>query len=98
MQEFEMTQKQLDVLIDAMNPVPMIAINVCTGLSGQARANNAWACLGRDMKFDYMTVKANNKGSRFFFAKPTICNGISLGNGNFSGCDQSGGDCPTCGK
>ena len=26
------------------------------------------------------------------------CPGIDLGDGNFSGCDQSGGDCPTCGK
>lgn len=24
------------------------------------------------------------------------CPGIDLGDGNFSGCDQSGGDCPTC--
>lgn len=26
------------------------------------------------------------------------CKGIDLGDGNFSGCDQSAGDCPTCGK
>ena len=26
------------------------------------------------------------------------CPGIDLGDGNFSGCDQSVGDCPTCGK
>lgn len=26
------------------------------------------------------------------------CPGIDLGDGNFSGCDQSGGDCPVCGK
>jgi hypothetical protein len=26
------------------------------------------------------------------------CKGIEIGDGNFSGCDQSGGDCPTCGK
>ena len=26
------------------------------------------------------------------------CPGIELGDGNWSGCDQSAGDCPTCGK
>jgi hypothetical protein len=98
MKDFEMTQEQLDLLIDAMSPVPMIAINVCTGLSRQARANNTWACLGRDMGFDYMTVKPNGKGDRFFSATETECQGIELGDGNHSGCDQSAGDCPTCGK
>ena len=38
MKNFEMSEKQLEVLKDAMSPVPMIAINVCTGLSRQARA------------------------------------------------------------
>lgn len=94
---FEMTQEQLDVLLDAMRPVPMIAINVCTGMSRQDRANNAWACLGRDMGFDHMTVKPNGKGDRFFTAEET-CKGIDLGNGNFSGCGASNGDCPSCGR
>lgn len=26
------------------------------------------------------------------------CPGIELGDGNFTGCNQSHGDCPTCGK
>jgi hypothetical protein len=69
--EFEMTPEQLDVLLDAMSSIPVIAINVCTGLSMQDRANNAWACLGRDMGFDYMTVKPNGKGDRFFTAQST---------------------------
>jgi hypothetical protein len=28
----------------------------------------------------------------------SICKGIDLGGGNFSGCDASAGDCPECGK
>jgi len=28
---------------------------------------------------------------------PESCKGIELGNGDFTGCDQSGGDCPVCG-
>ncbi len=27
-----------------------------------------------------------------------VCKGIDLGDGNFSGCDSSAGDCPECGK
>ena len=26
------------------------------------------------------------------------CKGIDIGDGSFSGCDQSGGDCPSCGN
>lgn len=32
------------------------------------------------------------------FNVETVCRGIELGDGNFSGCDQSAGDCPSCGK
>lgn len=28
---------------------------------------------------------------------PEPCKGIELGDGSFTGCDQSGGDCPACG-
>jgi hypothetical protein len=98
MKEFEMTKKQWSVLTDAMSPIPVNTLKDCTGLYGQARANNAWACLGRDMRFDYRTVKPSSKGDRFFSAEPTVCEGIDLGDGRFSGCDQSGGDCPTCGE
>ena len=31
-------------------------------------------------------------------ASKSNCKGIDLGDGDFSGCDASGGDCPTCGK
>ena len=27
-----------------------------------------------------------------------ICKGVDKGDGNFSGCDASAGDCPACGK
>lgn len=69
--EFEMSQQQLETLLDACSPVPMIAINVCTGLTRQERANNAWAVLGRDMGFNHMTAKPNGKGDRFFTAEET---------------------------
>jgi len=98
MKDFEMTQEQLDTLMDAMKPIPMIALQCGEPSSPQARANLAWNALGNTMDFDYKTVRPNGKGDRFFSAEPTDCQGIELGDGNFSGCDQSAGDCPSCGK
>ena len=36
--------------------------------------------------------------SLFSIEVTAICQGIELGDGNFSGCDQSAGDCPSCGN
>ena len=38
------------------------------------------------------------KGDRFFSAEALPCKGIEIEPGVFSGCDQSVGDCPECGK
>ena len=97
-QDFEMTQADLDTLLDSMKPTPAIMLQ-CGPLSPvQERANAAWARLGEKMGFDPMTVRPNGKGDRFFSAEATPCEGIEIEPGIFSGCDQSAGDCPTCGK
>jgi hypothetical protein len=94
---FEMSQEQLDELLIAMRPVPMIATQCGGQQSPQGKANSAWARLGAKMGFDHMTVRPDrNKGVRFFTAEEK-CRGIVLGDGNFSGCDGSSGDCPSCG-
>jgi hypothetical protein len=98
MKDFEMTQEQLDILKKNMKSVPMIALQCGQGRSRQEIANDAWNRLGKEMGFNHHTVRPNGKGDRFFTAESTSCEGISLGDGNFSGCDQSGGDCPECGK
>jgi hypothetical protein len=100
MKDFEMTQEQLNVLMDASKSVPLIALNCGSGVSQQQRANLAWERLGDELGFEYMTVQPTGKGNRFFKAKekPAECQGIEIGDGNFSGCDQSQGDCPSCGK
>lgn len=64
-----MTQEQLDKILDACKPVPLIAINCGTTHSLQARANSAWKSLGLEMGFDYMTVRGTGKGDRFFTAE-----------------------------
>lgn len=41
---------------------------------------------------------SKSKLMKSLFDIETPCEGIALGDGNFSGCDQSAGDCPTCGE
>ena len=65
-----MTQDQLDALMDACKPVPMIALQCGTPSSPQENANYAWEKLGKELGFDHMTVTPNGKGDRFFSAEP----------------------------
>ena len=54
---FEMSQEQLDKIMDACKPVPMIMLQCGEPRSPQENANSAWAVLGKEMGFDSMTVK-----------------------------------------
>ena len=67
---YEMTQADLERILDACKPVPMIMLNCGQGRTPQERANDAWAELGSRMGFDYMTVQPTDKGDRFFTAVP----------------------------
>lgn len=68
---YEMTQEQLDKILDACKPTPVIMIGSYTPASPQENANNAWAALGREMGFDHMTVQPiSGKGTRLFSAVP----------------------------
>ncbi len=69
--DFEMTTEDLTELLSCMKPVPMIALQCGEPRSLQERANDAWERLGTKMGFDYMTVKPNGKGDRFFSAVPS---------------------------
>lgn len=66
---YEMTQAQLDKLLDACKPVPMIALNCGMPSSPQENANRAWQALGDELGFDYMTVQPTGEGDRFFTAE-----------------------------
>ncbi len=70
MKNYEMTQQQLDTLLDAMKPVPMIMLQCGAPLPRQQRANDAWKKLGDEMGFDWETAGPNGKGDRFFSAEP----------------------------
>jgi len=69
--DYEMTQEDLDVLLTAMKPVRYMIIGGVAPRSRQENANDAWKALGEKMGFDYMTVRPNGKGDRFFSARPT---------------------------
>lgn len=70
--EYEMTQEDLNTILDASKPVPAIMLHIGGGpKSPQENANNAWESLGQKMGFDYMTVRPTEKGDRFFTAVPS---------------------------
>lgn len=69
--DFEMTQDQLDKLMDACKPTPVISFDGKTNAFGtpQENANYVWEKLGKEMGFKHMTVKPTGKGDRFFSAE-----------------------------
>jgi len=69
MKEFEMSQGQLDEIMDACRPVPMIALQCRSPRSPQENANAAWKKLGQELGFKHMTVRPSSKGPRFFSAE-----------------------------
>jgi hypothetical protein len=71
MKDFEMTQAQLDTIMTACKPVPLIALQCGMPSSPQENANSAWKRLGEEMGFNHMTVTPNGKGERFFSAQET---------------------------
>jgi len=69
--EFEITEEQLDTLMEACKPVPMIMLQCGDPPSPQENANSAWKSLGSNLGFDHMTVQpVSGKGTRFFTAIP----------------------------
>ena len=71
--DFEMTVEDLNLLLDASKPTPVMYLSGGRRIfdSPQENANRAWATLGRRMGFDPMTVEPTGKGYRFFRAVPT---------------------------
>ena len=74
--DYEMTQADLDKIMDACKPVPYMVFGGIPPRSPQENANDAWAELGRRMGFDHMTVQPTGRGDRFFSAVPNA--GVSL--------------------
>lgn len=69
---YEMTEADLQEVLDACKPVPAMMIGGTLPSSQQENANNAWRALGKKMGFDHMTVQPiYGKGYRFFSAVPS---------------------------
>lgn len=72
--EFEMTEEQLQRLLAASKPTPVMYLSggVPMGPSQQENANRAWRTLGQELGFNDMTVKpVTGKGPRHFTAETT---------------------------
>ena len=68
--EFEMSQEQMDRLMECSKPVPLIAIHCGMPPSPQANANTAWAALGKEMGFESMTARPiKGKDTKCFTAE-----------------------------
>ena len=68
--EYEMTEEQMNRLLEASKPVIYMIIGGMPPSSPQENANAAWNDLGRELGFDYMTVQpVPGKSNRFFTAE-----------------------------
>ena len=68
--EFEMTEEDLEDLLKAAEPVPLIMLHIPgANPTPQERANRVWQRLGNKMGFEFMSVQPSNKGDRFFTAE-----------------------------
>lgn len=69
--EFELSDEQLNRLYEASKPVRLIALQCGMPSSPQENANAAWKALGKELGFDYMSVRRSSKGDKFFTAEVT---------------------------
>lgn len=68
--DFEMSQADLDKILDACKSVPYLVAGGMEPRSPQENANDAWRELGSQMGFKHMTVESiEGKGDRFFTAE-----------------------------
>lgn len=68
---YEMSEEQLQKIMDASEPVPMIALHCGPITSPQENANRAWQELGREMGFKWDTARPiRGEDHRIFTAEP----------------------------
>lgn len=69
---YEMTEADLETILNACKPVPVIMIGSYAPSTPQENANRAWAALSAKMGFDYETVQPREgMGMRHFSAVPS---------------------------
>lgn len=69
---YEMTEADLEHLLNACKPVPYMVIGNSMPSGPQENANRAWAALGEKMGFDWLTVEPRSGlNARYFSAVPS---------------------------
>lgn len=69
-QAFELTDEEMDQILDASKPVPYLIFNGQPPASPQENANRAWEQLGRKHGFKFMTVQPiSGKSTQHFTAE-----------------------------
>ena len=69
--EYEMTEEDLNELLEQCKPTPYMVVGGFTPRTPQENANAAWGILGEKMGFDSCSVlPVPGKGHRFFSAVP----------------------------
>ena len=69
---YEMTDDDLNELLNSCKPTPVMMVGGVSAPTPEENANSAWESLGKQMGFDYMSVRPiNGKGMRFFSAIPS---------------------------
>ena len=71
-QEFELTEDQLNELLDACKPTPVMYLSGGTPMFNgpQENANYAWKKLAKELRFKWDSVRPiSSKGNRFFTAE-----------------------------
>ena len=67
--KFTMTQEQLDTIMAACKPVPMIMLQCGGPRSPQENVNFAWQSLGKELGFKCDTVQPSGSDQKTFTAE-----------------------------
>lgn len=65
---YEMTVEDLDKILEACKPTPLIMLQCGPTRNPQEKANTAWKELRERMGFEFMTVEPTGQDDRFFTA------------------------------
>ena len=66
--EYEMTKAQYYAILAASQPVPYLVAGGIEPATPQENAHRAWQALGKELGFDWETVRPSECGDRFFTA------------------------------
>lgn len=69
--QFFLTNTQLTRVLKASKPTPLIMLQCGVPPSPQEKANAVWKELGKEMGFEYMTVKPFGQNQGSFTAETT---------------------------